>query len=181
MPDATINTSGGIRGLLRMQRGQASWQIPEQTAQELEQRGYIVINRDDFVDAVVTLLQGDLSRLQGLIDALAIPQLSSEAGNLIVLDGEGKWLVPKTVAEAGAGKTQRVTYSAGTTGSTTITFTFTKKFADVNYGVSVVAKSDPAAEWAWFVVRKQVDLVEVKFYGLTVQTLFDITAEGNIE
>lgn len=174
---SSINTSGGLRARLEFLRGQESFKIPEATVQELEERGVIVMNKNDFVAAVIALLSGEVQSIQSLVDALSIPTISSVSGNLLKKDGSNAWYV---LSSDLVQNRQTVVQNPSSSGAN-ISLSWATPFADLNYSVSLVAVSDPGAAWGYHVISQTASGITLGLNGISSSTIFKFTAEGAIK
>ena len=176
LTQSTVNTSGGVRGRLRFQKAQDHYQIPAKVIEELTERGYIVLDKDDLVDAVAQLLTTESGRLSSLIQALQIPGLSSTEGNLITLDDNGDFLL---LEDPDALKAPlRVIQTASSAGAN-ITFAWpSTPFADTQYSFQITCLTTLAAAWSYNVVSKDVDKLVIDLQGIAAASNFQLIAEG---
>jgi hypothetical protein len=173
---STTNTSGGVRGKIQFHQNQEHFVIPTETIQELAERGYIVLDKNDLIDALNLLLVGESDRLAGLIEALKIPQISKNEKNIIKLDADGDWMVSTADLPP---KRRRIVQTKSDSGGELKFGWPANPFPDNTYTVHLTAKSDPGAVWSYSIVKKEDDAIEFKLYGITDPTTFELICEGN--
>lgn len=170
---STINTSGGVRGRFHFQKGQDHFRIPAATIEELAERGFIVLDKSDLVDAVSQLLLNEGGRLQALIEALDIPRISTDSDNSMVQDETGAWKVVRVASTAE--KTVSQTQSSS---GANLVFTWATPFADTDYSVSFTPISPAASGWSFSIVNKSLTRLEISLDGIAVATTFQLVAKG---
>ena len=172
---STVNTSGGVRGKLKFTKGQEHYAVKESTIKELEERGFIVLDKNDLVDAVAQLLSGESSRLQSLIGALNIPTVGKSPDNLLKLDANGGLEVVSTGLKAPI-RVLQTTASSGTN----IVFTWNATpFPDLEYSVNLTCSTALTSAWSYTIISKTVTSIEIKLQGIATASTFQLIAMGH--
>ena len=172
LTNSTTNTSGGVRGRLQLRKGQDHYQIRTEIVTELEERGFIVLDKNDLVDAVTQLLLSEKDKLTGLLAALNIPQISEVAGNQLKAVADGWFVaVPSNSADM-----KMVTLDQQSSGANLI-FNWTTPFTSMDYAVNLNAIS-AATAWSYHIVNQTLTSIEIDLTGISALTTFRLVAQG---